>query len=364
MLLPRILFIYLARNFLLSLSITICLISSCIFFANIFDILNRLKATIVPLSVIGKLAFLKMPYLINETLPISILISILFFSYKLSRRNELIILFSDGISIWKFLQPIFFITLLLSVISIAIMQPISAYLLTKQEILEKKITNQRIVNSISIADGGLYISENIDDESRIYITKSLSPETSSLLGITIISLDKNYNFIKRIDSPIAILNNKKLELFQGAIEIDQEGEAKYYPYIVLDTNLDFKYIIDRFSSPENIAFWELGNLAKKLTESGINADKFIFHYYKLLFKPIYILSLIFIAACFIRLNPRNVVGVKMVGSAVIVALIIHSFKEVMTAFLFANNFSFALAQLIPIIIIITLSTSMLLHKFE
>ena len=197
MLLSKILFIYLARNFLLSLLITISLISSCVFFANIFDILNRLKSTIVPLSVIVKLALLKMPYLVNETLPIAILISVLFFSYKLSRRNELIIIFSDGISIWKFLQPIWIITILLSVVSISLIQPLSAFLLSKQENIEKKITNQRIVNSISIADGGLYISEYINDESRIYIAKTLAPETFSLSSLTIIMLDKNYNFIAK-----------------------------------------------------------------------------------------------------------------------------------------------------------------------
>ena len=364
MLLTRILFLYLSRNFLISLLITICLVGSCLFFANIFDILNRLKSTIAPLSLIAKLALLKMPYLLNELLPICILIATLFFFHKLSRRNELIVIFSDGISIWKFLQPILFITILISIISICILQPLGAFFLSKQELIEKKITNNRTINSISLSDSGIYISEIINNEHRIYLAKTLSPETDSISGLTILALDEDYKFLKRIDTNIALLKEGKLKLIFGGIETTNDGEIKNHPYLTLHTNLDFKYIIDRFSSPENILFWKLGSLSAKLVQSGINADRFISYYYKLLFKPLYIISIVFIAACFINLNPRNIVGIKMVSTAIIVGLVIHSLREIMTAFLIANNFSFAISQLIPVTIIIASSITVILHKFE
>ncbi len=364
MLLSRVFLLYLSRNFLWSLLITTILIATCILFANFFDVLNRLRTTIVPFSMLVNLALLKLPYLLNELFPLVILMASLFFFENLSRNHELVIMFSSGVSIWKLLQPILLISLTLCILALMLLQPFASYCLAKQERLEAGVTNYRSRSAISLSEGGLYIAENIEGQNRVYIAKTITPNTSTLHNITILILDHENGFIKRLDSSQAVLNNGIIDFISGGTEIDKEGISSSFSHLKLSTNLDISYIVKKFTSPENISFWKLAPLYTQLEKSGIKADKFISYYYKLLFRPIYSLAVVFVAACFINLNPRGKVGIRVMGIGGIIGLLIHSAKEIITAFLLANNFSYSNAQIMPGVIIMIISISIIINKFE
>jgi len=344
--------------------ITLVTVSTCIFFANIFDIMNRTKTSIIPFFSITNLALLKIPFLVNELLPIAILIACLSFFEKFSKRNELIIMFSDGISVWKFIQPLIVFSALIGLISLFLFQPLAAYCLSAEKFLENKIAKIKTINTVSLSDGGLYISEYIDNQHRIYSAKTIAPETFSMSNVTILFLNDDGHFINRIDAKLATLKNKKFDLPLGGSEIDVSGKSVSHTFMSFNTNLDFENILDRFSSPDNISFWKLGNLSHQLINSGINADKFVSYYYKLLFRPIYIVSVILVASCFINLNPRGRIGIRVLGLGAIVGLITHSFREILTAYLISNDSGYVIAQLVPSIIIIVVSITLIVHKFE
>jgi lipopolysaccharide export system permease protein len=338
------------------------LICTCIFCVSFFDILNKIRSSIVPFIQILFMAFLKLPYLISELFPLIIFISLLFMLDRMSKSNELIILFSSGISIWKLITPVLSITFLLSIIFVTIWQPIASVMLNKQEFMISK-ADKGTQNSMLISGSGLYIHESLNAENRVYTAKNISPSNFTFNEITILILDKKNQLIKKIEADKASLEKNIFEL-SGSILVTNKFGREIETIQELKTKLDFKYILDKFSSPEKIPFWKLGSLSSHLENSGINADNFINYYYKLLFRPLYAIAVCFLACCFISLNNRTFSNVKLIGMGSIVGLLVHGFKEIFSAYLIANNFSSSVAQIMPLLIIASFSAMIIFHKFE
>lgn len=363
MLLPRILFLYLTRNFLFYFFSTTGLLSICIFFVGIFDSINRLKNT-VSISNIIYVSLLKLPYLISELLPLIMLIALIFLYENLSKKNEIVVLFSGGISVWKMLQPILFISFLLSIIGITVLQPFGAKNLNKQTNLEKKYSNQSNNKVIGLSDSGIYLFEQINDQKRVISASYIYVDEKKLENISILFFDINNNFKYRIEAKEAVLEDKVINFSSDAYKIMENGKAYHAIEDQVTTTLDLDTIIKRFESPETISFWSLQELSKNLTNSGINAERFINYYYKLLYRPIYGIAIILLATCFLSVNPRARYGIKSVGVGIIVGFIIHSSREIGAAYLTAHDISIFVSQLLPALIVMIASTIILINKFE
>jgi len=235
-------------------------------------------------------------------------------------------------------------------------------MLNKQEFMISKVEKGHS-NSMLISGSGLYIHESVAGENRVYTAKNISPSNFTFNDITILILDQKNNLLKKIESDKAVLEKNTFEL-SGKILVTNKFGEEIDNVEKLKTLLDFKYILDKFSSPEKIPFWKLGSLASHLESSGINADNFTNYYYKLIFRPIYAIAVCFLACCFISLNNRKLSNVKLIGVGSIVGLMVHGFKEIFSSYLIANNFSSSVAQILPLIIIASASAMIIFHKFE
>ncbi|MDX2050699.1 MAG: LptF/LptG family permease [Rickettsiaceae bacterium] len=364
MLLSRTIFTYLAINYLKILLGVVGLLSLCVVFINMLDIMSKFRSEIVPLTEIIYMALLKMPLFINELVPLSILLSSLYFFQVFSRRNELIILFTGGVSIFQILQPIIFITIMVNIVSITITQPISAICLQMYNKHNSNYNNRNGSSKISVADSGLYIFENLDNGNRIISARNILAHGNKIMGATILELDKRNNLISRIESDLIIFHEKKLILSPEAYRISSEGEKEQVGIHELETRLSFKTIIKRFESPENISFWKLSKLSYELSAAGINSEKFVTYYYKLLLRPLYGVTVIFIAASFFELNHRGKSYIKMLSKGAIIGFLIHGSKEIVVAVLASKGFSPFMAQFLPILIIGACAMLFLFREFK
>jgi lipopolysaccharide export system permease protein len=363
MILSRILFLYCLRQYALHFISAASLISICIFFVNIFDSLNKFRSEIIPLSVIFKIAIYYLPHVINEVFPIIIIISSLFLLNTFSKKNELIVIFSGGVSIWKFMQPFLIGSFFLSILALTILQPFSSACIEEKTKLERKY-NSKKGPVLSISNGGIFISEFIDNENRILNAKYIINEEKLLADINLIILDNNFSFKKRIIAENALIHDNLISLSGEVYAIDQQGNQNKLDKLSLETKLDFENIVKKFESPESVSFWKLGDVAKSLEESGIKASKFINYFYKLLFRPLYTLAVVIISICFLNINPRGEKGYRILGLGSIISLIVHIFSEIIYTLLITNSFSPAAAQLISSSFLGLFGIVYLIHKYE
>ncbi|NDB82280.1 MAG: LptF/LptG family permease, partial [Alphaproteobacteria bacterium] len=96
--LSRTLFVYLSSIYIKNLTIVLAFLTCCISCFNIFDALGRLKAIIIPAHEVLSLSLLKIPTVLSEILPISLLIASLYTLQIILRRQEIVIMLTSGVS--------------------------------------------------------------------------------------------------------------------------------------------------------------------------------------------------------------------------------------------------------------------------
>lgn len=356
-------FLYLNRNFTQSVIYIGVLILCCTFIISVFDILNNFKSIIIPFKTIILLAFLKLPFLIGEIFPLIIFISILFTFDKLARSNELVIFLTSGINIWRVIYPVILTSFILGFLFLIVMQPISANFLNKFEYLSRKLKNNS-QSSFLVAEDGLFIMETIGNENRVYTSKYVTPTESSFHNFTMIVLNKKNDFQRKIESGKAIFQKGRITLDDNILVTDKTGNEITLGDNIISTNLNFKKILEKFTSPEKISIWKLASISYQLKNSGINSDKFVNYYYKLLFRPFYIISIALVATCFINLNLRSNSNIRILAIGSIFGFLIHSFKEILTTFLISNGLSSPIAQFLPLLVLTTIAIGAIIQKFD
>lgn len=309
------------------------------------------------------MALMNLPHLIFEILPICMLIACLILCGKLAKNNEILVIFTSGISIWKFIQPFIITSFILSAIGVTILQPISAICQEYRKVTERDYSIKK-GPALTFSNIGIFISEFIDDQNRIINAKSLDSQNNTLNSISVLIFNKDFQFIKRIVAEKAILDHGFISFLGNSYEIAPNGGTSPLHEGNLSTNMSMDIIVKRFESPETVSFWQLGNVASDLESSGIRATKFINYYFKLLFKPLYSVAIILISLCFLKVNPRNIIYTRVIAIGSIAGLITYAFTEISVVLLSQNDFGPSYANLIPTIILGTSAFLCLIQKYE
>lgn len=346
-----------AQQFLIISTIIICIL----FITNAFDVLQNFKGTNITSDDFGKLIAFKIPYLFSEVGALIAFISTFAFLRNISRQNELIIILSSGVPIWRvFLAPII-ITFFIGIFIVGIINPLGTYGLKNYKALDDKIHKTQNLNFV-ISQAGFLFFENFANDSRVIQAKSINAKTNSLTNVTVLLLDDDNNLTKRIDAPIAVLKPKMFELTSAIITTNTTSEKS--DIINLPTNLSINNLLQRFTPPELISIWNLKNTIEEFTNSGLVVTQYQIHYYKNLFKPMAMMAMSFIACWFISLNIRDNSNVRIVTLGLVVGISAYFFLEITLRILASSGLHPMLATLLPIIFIILVSNFVILHFQE
>ncbi len=320
--------------------------------SNIFDLLHKFKAVYIPLHYFGKLIFFKIPYLLNEISSLISFIAMLFFLKRLTKHNELLLILSNGVHIWKVIFIPAIAAIIFGIILIAIFNPIGTLGLQKYEQLEAKLTKKNSYN-LKVSKSGLIFLEKDTNTKKILQTKAIDIVNNKLLNITLLLLDNNNNFLERIDGSYAFLTNNNLEIISAKI---YDGENfKNYAQFNVATNLSIKKLLDNFINPEMISIWDLPGAIKQLTETGVPITNYQIYYYKQLFKPIIMATMVLLASCFFSLRQHDHSAAKALILGLFIGFLTYFILEISFKMFSYNGVPPLLAVLLPNIGILLLS---------
>lgn len=362
MLLPRILFFYILKLHARSFALITFLFSICIYLGNIFDILNRARSNFIGIKTLLTVSFFKVPYIVNEAIPICVLISTLYLILNYLKNNQILVIMMNNISIWKFMQPIIFFAFICGVLSTFIIQPVSSYFLDKFDHFELKQIHKQS-SSVAISKTGILVLEKDEIGKRVIIAKTILEDDKKLLNSTILIFDDENNFLERIDSDYLIVQDEQIMLVNNVIE-NSVLNSSFKEKIFIPTKLTFENITKRFKYPENVSFWKLGEYVTVLSPSGINTERFSTYYYKLISKPFFTIACALLGLCFIALEERRKNTNRIMSKGIILGFIIYGSTSILTRILVFKDISPALGNLLPILLIMSFSIFYLTHKFE
>lgn len=234
--------------------------------------------------------FIRLPGLVEQTTPITILIAALLTFTGMSRHSEIIAMRAAGVSAWRFLAPLGTLAFGIGVLVVIFVGPLAANLNQSYELQKSKLNNNITItgpNSIKqswttmpIKNGQIVVTgiQKLNNANEKYYENGFIIELSQ----------DGKTFIRRIDAKNIIIKSNALiandcvvskiglareNIAQISLEFDKSNAET--------TNVDAK----------SLPIWDLPNAAYKAKISGGSPEKFWLRFYRLISLPITMLAI-------------------------------------------------------------------------
>jgi len=276
---------YLLKNFL-EILIQLTLIFFClIFILNIFEEINYLKDLDVHFSYPLLLTFLNSPSVLYEIFPFIFLISTQFFFLRISEKNELNIFKLTGLTNFKILKFISFISLLVGILIIVFYYTFSSKLKYLHLDIKNSFSNDNKYLAV-ITENGLWIKDEIDEVINIINAESINDNL--LKNVSITQFDKNFDLIQSIVTKKIDISKKNWKI--GKANISKANfEAEEVKDLIFRSNFNVEKINSLFSNLSSLTIWELNKLKNDYKSLGYSTLEINTHMQKIYSYPIYLM---------------------------------------------------------------------------
>jgi lipopolysaccharide export system permease protein len=316
--------LYLIKRFLKSIALVYAIILITFFVIDFAETYKHLYRGNVTVLYVMSSSLLKVPFVVQESFALVILISSIYLFFKLSKTNEYTALKSSGISTAQFLAPILTTLGILSIILLTTINPIATRSLLRQDKVESKLINPE--NRITaVFESGVWLIDPHPEEGYklvINTEKIKFHKYAELDKTSILYIGNDFKLIKIIDAAYASLNDGHWNL-HNATEIVPRQEAKTFAVLQIPTTLQPHELRNNFITPHKTSIWDLPYLIHLLQNTGNQADAYIAHFNKLLLKPFIAMLFVCCAAMFLLRPQRHSKSFDLALKSLILGFSIH-----------------------------------------
>lgn len=291
----RTLGLYLAARFTRAILSVFGTIFVLVYLIDFVEMLRRAGdiANVTSLNL-AVLSFLRVPAVTEQILPFATLGGAMFAFISLTRRLELIVARAAGVSVWQFLMPPLLIVLLIGVASVTVYNPLSAMMKQKADTIEISLFGR---TEPADGDTSLWLRQRSQDGQSILRAEKSSDRGTRLGTVSAFVFDLSNHFVERVEAARAHLEPGVWVLEQARIirpgEEPRDAETYHLP-----TYLSADQISQRFVTPEAVPFWNLPEFVDRTQAAGLDATPYRLKYQVLLARPLLLLAMVLIAACF------------------------------------------------------------------
>ncbi|MEM0987208.1 MAG: LptF/LptG family permease [Pseudomonadota bacterium] len=250
-----------------------------------------------------QLSLMKMPMLIEQTIPFALLIAAMIAFTRLNRRAELSIIRASGMSAWRFLTPLIGLALVISLFSVTLLNPLGAHLTSRFEDTRAQLLREGgaaaapITTDIWLRQGDglsqiVIHAERLEDNGAVLAdVKLLEEERIYRNG----SPTDDYRFVRRIDA-------KRVRITDGFLQLEDlvenvPGQVQVQrDFLTIPTNLDGGQLLDKFASPNTIGFWDLPSFIGQTSAAGLESGRYRMRYWGLTATPVLYTAMALIGA--------------------------------------------------------------------
>ena len=176
-----------------------------------------------------------MPQLTERLLPFSVLVGAMACYLALSRRNELVVARSAGMSAWQFVTPALIGAFVIGLAATAVYNPLSAAMREWSKRLEAEIFGDRQIGMQQSQPASGCGSESVDGQSMVYAASS-QEQGVRLDGVSVFTFDPAGHEMERIEAKRASLEPGHWRLEQAVVYVSGAPPRDHETYLV-KTNL-------------------------------------------------------------------------------------------------------------------------------
>lgn len=338
---PIALSLYLMRHYFFNFMMLLLGLLAVIYLFDTVELLRRAaKVDDLPLSIILMMGLYKLPEVGQLVFPFAVLFSAMLTFWQLTRRHELVIVRSAGLSVWQFIAPILLVALAIGIAKICLINPLGALLVSRYENLEVEHFNKE-TSLITLSEQGLWLKQSDENGTAILHSAKIQMPEWVLDKVMVFFFTNENDFLRRIDANSAKLQNGQWNFTKATINVPSTPPEKA-DFLTLGTDLTINKLENSFSAPETISFWKLPSYIKILEGTGFDSTGLRIHFQNLLSQPLLFMAMILLAGTVSLRTSRMNGGSTLIVLGVFIGFIVF----------FSSSFLQALgaSQQIPIVV--------------
>lgn len=354
--LPR----YIARRYMAGFAINFLVIVALIFMVDFSENARRFSG--IPgysATIMALLSALRVPELIQISIPFVILIASMSTLISLNRKYELVIARASGLSAWQFLMPILLCNLLIGIMSVTVLNPIGASAARYANEVAAEAGFGRSLNAGS--NNAPWLRQITDEGSAIIGGRSSTDNGRILNQVSILRFNDDDTVKDRIDADKAILSdgfwlleNARIAVLNQSVRTEAEFRLK--------TNLQAEFIEETFASADSVSFFDLSSKIDAANSFGLKANVYAMKLHQLIALPALLVAMTFIAAMVSLTFVRFGQSLYSILGGILCGFLLYVISELITAFGEAGSVPPLVAAWVPVIVASTIGTTVLLHK--
>lgn len=329
--LPKTLSRYLAKLFAVNLIFMGAILLGVIYLFDMIELLRRAsKFEDVPFGVLFEMGLLKVPDMSEVILPFAVLFSAIFTFWQLSKRQELVVLRSAGVSVWQFLSPIILIALIAGVLMVGVLNPLGATLYSRYTVMENKYLDRGQNNMVAVFDEGMWLRQETREGYAFLHAGTIQLPEWRLEKVMVLFFRKDNQFDHRLDAQNASLKPGNW-LFRETVLSLPGKPSQREASTTLPTSLTPKEIEESFSTPQSMGFWQIPSFVATLESAGFDSTRLRIHFQTLLAQPLLYIAMILLAAS-VALRPQRQGGTFLfVIGGILIGFFIFFFSSFLQA---------------------------------
>jgi lipopolysaccharide export system permease protein len=300
------------------------------------------------------LTLLKVPKLIEDTIPFIVLFGVMGALNGLNKSHELVMMRSIGLSAWKILRPMLYVTTSLGVLWALLFNPTASRLIAQHDSLRESFNpNPKPQNQTIWLREGNDRSQTIIRADRIHLPSQALYEATFYQ----LSLDSSSRtaFSRRYDADIAKLTSQNSWLLENVVENIPGQLKKEYDTLSLPTSIRQDQLLSKDDNSQPPAFWSLPNAIKVQDTSGFSTLSLRMQFHKLLALPILLIAMTLIAAAVSMNLSRSGGTLRLLIAGAVIGFTVYFGNSVMHTFGEAGTLPVILSAWFTPLFIIALS---------
>jgi len=203
---------------------------------DFFEKIDNFMEAGVPLSKAFIYFVCKLPFIMAQTIPVCVLLSVLIVFGLMMRNNEITAIQAGGGSIYYLVKPVLILGIIFTIFLFFLSEAIVPVTMERANSIWLK--DVRKESSVITREKNIWMKGN----NWITHVKYYNPKTKTIYGITQYGFDDNFKLIRRIDAQKGIFTGKKW-IFSNIME--QNLDKKYENYdILLETSNNNKSVLN------------------------------------------------------------------------------------------------------------------------
>lgn len=278
----------------------------------------------IPAWVVAATSLYRVPQTTERLMPFSVLVGAMIAYLGLSRRNELVIARSAGISAWQFVMPAVGVAFVVGILAATVYNPLAAILGEQSKRLEESIFGSQ---TGSASAHRFWVRQRSGPGQSVLHATASRDQGESLAGVTVFVFDANGRFAERIEADTARLEPGQWRLENARIYATTAPPRDVASYR-LETNLNATQVRESLATPETVPFWQLPLYIDLAERAGLSAAGYRLQYQSLLARP-FLLAAMVLLACSVSLRFFRVGGVhRMVLSGIAAGFLLYVLAKV------------------------------------